>query len=137
MLGTSYLAAFDEQGNQEPNPRFPYNLVFQGSKQVKAMFGDGFVTDNLPQLVSKIPPNIVLYNVWAEEPNAAPLKIGEITLTTPLTASYFGDYGLFFQHIRKEEDFDLRPDWLGYATSLVKNQTSKYYYNGPNDLPDN
>jgi len=135
MIGTSYLATFDEQGNKEQNPVFPFNMVFQGSKQAKALFTDSFVSSDLPVLLSKIPAGTLLYNVWAEEPNQQPLKIGEITLQTALTSSDFGDNGLFFQHTRKEDDFQLRPDWVSYANNLVQEQGSKYYYNGPPDLP--
>jgi len=137
MIGLSYLAAFDEKGNREPMPRFPFNMLFQGSKEARALFGDGFVSDQLAKVLSIIPPNTVLYNVWAEEPNMNPLKIGEITLTTKLISSKFGDKDLFLQHIRKEEDFSLRPDWIDFATQMVNKQSNTPYYNGPNDLPDN
>jgi len=135
MTGLQYLSLYSEDGTKQ-KPYFPFNLVYQGSKEVKAMFGTGFVTDNLPQLLSKIPANIVLYNIWAEEPNQKPLLIGKVRLTSQLTGSDFGDNILFYQHIRKEDDFAIRPELVAYADQIVKDQTSKYYYNGPDDLPN-
>jgi len=136
MTGLHYLSKYNEAGVLQNPSVFPFNLVYQGSKQVKAMFGDGFVTDNLPQLLSTIPVNTVIYNIWAEEPNKKPLLIGNVRLLSKLTGSDFGDNIMFYQHIRKEEDFALRPDWVSFADQIVKDQTSKYYYNGPADLPD-
>jgi len=135
MTGLRFLAAYS-QGGSKAVPHFPFNLVFQGSKEVRALFGDQFVTDNLPKLLSIIPANTVLYNIWAEEPNQKPLLIGKIRLTSQLTGSDFGDNILFYQHIRKEEDFALRPEWVPYANQVIAEQSSKPYFNGPNDLPD-
>jgi len=135
MTGLQYLSLYSEDGTKQ-TPQFPFNLVYQGSKEVKAMFGDGFVTDYLPKLLSIIPVNTVLYNIWAEEPNQKPLLIGKVRLISQLTGSYFGDNIMFYQHIRKEDDFAIRPEWVAYANQIVKEQTSKPYFNGPDDLPN-
>jgi len=137
MIGLSDMSAFDEKGRKENSNSFPFNLVIQGSKEVKAIFNDQFVTDNLPQLVSTIPSGTPLYNLWGEEPNKDPVFIGQVILTTGFTGSDFGDNMLFFQHTRKEEDFSIRTDWVHYAHEAVKQQSSKPYYNGSGDLPDN
>jgi len=104
-------------------------LVFQGTKTVKSLFDDNFVSDHLPTVLARIPANTAVFNVWAEEPDQKPLQIGQIIMTTTATSSKFGDEGLFFQHVRKEDDFALRPDWIPYATQLVDKQANTPYYN--------
>jgi len=135
MIGLSEMTGVDERGNKESVNNFPFTLVMQGTKQVKSLFGDEFVTDDLPSLVSRIPSGTPLYNLWGEEPSKPPVFIGQIILTSAFTSSEWGDNMLFFQHTRKELDFNLRPHWVNYATDLVAKQGSKPYYNGPADLP--
>jgi len=135
MIGLSYIASFDESGQKINEPKFPYNLLFQGTKEVQSLYTDDFFSDYFPIVLARIPENMVIYNVWAQEPNKDPLQIGTIQLTTPFKSSTFGDEGIFFQHSRKEEDFKIRPDWISYATTISNQQAYTYYFNGPPDLP--
>jgi len=112
----------NEKGKKETNNVFPFNLVIQGTKQVKNMYSDKFVTSHLPHLLSTIPSGTPLYNLWGEEPNKAPVFIGQIVLTSTFSSSHFGDKMLFFQHTRKEEDFALKPDWISVADEINTKQ---------------
>jgi len=103
---------------------------------VKSLYSDDFISSKLPDVLAKIPENSTVYNVYAEEPNVQTTLIGQIKINTPFTSSNFGDNDLFFQHIRKENDFNIRPDWVSYAQSIVDQQSSAPYFNGPDDLPD-
>jgi len=135
MVGVSDLATYDQQGKRE-KPIFPFNLVFQGTKYVKSLYTDDFVSSNLPAILARIPANSTVYNVYAEEPNMQTTLIGQIKINTPFTSSNFGDNDLFFQHYRKENDFSLRPEWGPFAQQIVDQQSNAPYFNGPDDLPE-
>jgi len=48
----------------------------------------------------------------------------------------FGDKTMFLQHVRKESDFALRPQWLEPAKEIVRFQQSQSQFFFP-DLPWN
>lgn len=66
--------------------------------------------------LEKIKPNTVLFELYAcPEPKDVPdparlLRIGRIVSASKMLLSHPDDH-LFFRHQRKEEDFNLRPEW--------------------------
>eukprot|EP01118_Nematostelium_gracile_P019668 TRINITY_DN91_c0_g1_i1.p1 TRINITY_DN91_c0_g1~~TRINITY_DN91_c0_g1_i1.p1 ORF type:complete len:350 (-),score=105.33 TRINITY_DN91_c0_g1_i1:20-1069(-) len=135
MMGTSDAASYDQFGNYVEEPVFPFNIIWQATEPIRNMYPDTFISDYLPDVLSQVPADSPLFNVWADEPNQAPVLIGLVTLDGVLTSSNFGDNHLYFAHVLKENDFALRPDWVSYATQLVETQANSHYYNGPEDIP--
>jgi hypothetical protein len=48
--------------------------------------------------------------------------------------SVFADCALFFQHQKKEDDFESHPDWAIYSKALMKKQLKMKYPNADPDL---
>jgi len=135
FLGLSDFASYDENGNNIPNPVFPFRLVFQPQTDLKTMFPDSYETD-LCDYASTLPPR-VLFNVYAEQvPLAEPLMIGQLVSTTSTTTSDFADKYLFYEHGLMENDFDYHPEWVSTAQQIIQKQQSLPWFNGFPDLPD-
>jgi len=76
------------------------------------------------QLQNALKPGIVLYEVYAvtdpqfdNVPSKAVL-IANLTLTTTVTTSQWGDRHMFSQHRRMEADLKLKPEWAGPAKAV-------------------
>lgn len=112
QVGLSDIASFDKNGKKEASPHFPFQLVFEPT--LKNNYPDDFETYFQDQL-SAIPVGTLLYKVHAiANPGAEKVHIGDITMKTVLTSSYFGDRYLFFKHQDMQEDVKLRPEWKSH-----------------------
>jgi len=139
MTGTSHFAQYNETGNSDPSGRvvFPYRLIFHPTTKVHTMFMN---TDDdhrpLNEKLSILPIGPV-YEVYAEEvPYAKPVNIGTIHTTTSTVGSHFSDTGFFLEHKRMDDDFILKPEWVGPATAIVTHEASIPFFTNP-DLPWN
>ena len=122
QLGLSEFAKIDENGINEENPTFPWCIGLKPRENLKDIkFKD----------ILYIPENTVLYDIYAiTEPqsislNLPPEHLGEIITTSSMIQSF--DDGIFFKHQRREEDYDLRPEWLSQLTPTHNNIGSKYF----------
>jgi hypothetical protein len=62
--------------------------------------------------LAAIPAYTLLYKVHAvANPGSPKVHIGDLTITSELVGSYFGDKYLFFKHQDMEEDIAFRPEW--------------------------
>lgn len=43
------------------------------------------------------------------------MKIAEITTTSEMTTSYWGDEKMYFRHQRMEDDLAIHPEWEQYT----------------------
>lgn len=123
-LGVSDVCAYDQSGQSVDTPNFPFAIILSpcrhgqvtttaNTKQgefTKDAF-DAFIDDAL-----EIPVGTVLFDVFAcphpalvSDPTSLQ-RIGKITTTSETIPSSPHD-GLFFRHQRKEEDYELRPQW--------------------------
>jgi len=137
MVGLSDFAHYDESGRTDPSGRvsFPFRLVFHPFTKIHNMYSDddrrplGEVLKNLP-----IGP---VYQVWAEDkPYSKLVHIGDISITSAPTPSYFGDRTFFIQHQRMDDDFTFHPEWVAASKKIVEYQASIPYY-AFDDLPWN
>lgn len=89
---------------------FPFQLVF---KPVISSDCDCTNYDSCLMNLANIPVGTKMFDVEAlAYPDAAAQRIGEITLTSALQRSRWGDEVLFFQHQRMEDDFAIHSEWL-------------------------
>jgi hypothetical protein len=119
-LGVSDFCSFDENGTSTANANFPFAVILspctwndastkEESNDVNAF--DKFLDESLA-----IPSGTALFDIFACPcPEAVPdptklQRIGRITSTSETILSSPQD-GLFFRHQRKEEDYELRPEW--------------------------
>jgi hypothetical protein len=110
-MGNLDGAVFDQFGNKENDPVFPYKLVFRPTDTVKNMFSDYFTDSYMKQLPS-IPENTALYDVLASSgPNSRMVKIGSFVLRMKFRPSYWGDTGFWIRHNYWDEDIKFHPDW--------------------------
>jgi len=135
LLGLSDFARWDEDGNEEAEPNFPFRLVFHPSTAVHTLFpsgpqqGDTYFIDQFEQ---QLRPGLI-YHVYAQ---ATPLSddvdyIGDLIATSKFSGSNYGDKDMFYQHTRMEADIALRPEWKDPMDQILADQravTSGYVY---------
>ena len=118
------MASFDQEGNAEPNPVFPFSLRLVPNHDLDqpATVAEGY-TDFREQLKA-IPQGSWLYDVYAMD---QPVELGgtesyiaRIWTKSELTTSYWGDDHMYFRHERMDDDLKLRPEWEKY--------TPKYHF---------
>jgi len=137
-MGLAPIAEFDQQGNTEPYPSFPYRWVLHPNNRIRTATPDGgkFGVDWKTQIcnvVNKVDEPI--FSVWAEDqPGSELVKIGEFITVSVATTSQFGDVSLFFRHNRMEDDFRYNPQWVPAATAERLKQRNTPLYQHP-DLP--
>jgi hypothetical protein len=112
------LAEFDQYGNKEPEPHWPFQIEVEPYD----VYGwtDEFQNDFLDQL-SFIPANTVMFKIFGydtpPEHGGEEKLIGHLVSRSETTSSLWGDEMLFFQHHRYEDDIKHRPwyfDWLEF-----------------------
>ena len=120
-LGVSDFCAFDANGDgcppEAPN-HFPYVVMLHPVYNTQTLQkDDDFETfDEFINDLLEIPNGSVLFDIFAcPTPSCAldPTKIqriGRIISTSKMIPSTPHD-GLFFRHQKKEEDYELRPEW--------------------------
>lgn len=118
MVGLSDFATIDTDTPAAPGS-FPFELHFAprsgtwGEPDFVHVDCDCMDYDECIHNLEAIPNGTPLFGVWARaSPGALLMPIGNITLTSKLVASAFGDEQLFFQHQRMENDFAIHPEWL-------------------------
>lgn len=139
MLGLSDFARYTQDGNAVASPEFPFRLVFHPTLAYHQKFNQTKPSaEVLVELAKGLAAGTVLYEIYAQhDPRYDTLTpIGTLKLMTPATTSMFGDKTMFLQHVRKESDFALRPQWLEPAKEIVRFQQSQSQFFFP-DLPWN
>jgi len=139
LIGISSLATYDQQGNKEANPSFPFRLVFHPVTAIHNLFPSTPTNDEyyfLPQMESIGAGD--LFELWAQhDPTVQNLEqIGTITLLSALSGSQYADLNLFFEHTRFESDLEFFPAWQGPTDQQQAEQSSTPYFRWP-DLPWN
>ena len=140
-LGLSEFARFNTNGQPASGLNFPFNLWFEPNQDLRDLWPENRQFDatgrEIPfyEQLQQIPIDSVLFEVWAQDIPNDPRRLGRpplvqhianIRATSDTITSLFGDERLFFQHERKRDDFDLRPEWRNYVEAL-----------NPNDAWDN
>ncbi|CDW86121.1 UNKNOWN [Stylonychia lemnae] len=111
-VGLSDIASYDQHGKQVSSPKFPFQLVFESP--LKEKYSEEY-TQNFQDQLQQIPQGTLLYKVFAyADPSAQKVHIADLTLTSPLVKSFFGDRYLFFKHQDMQEDLLLRPEWKSH-----------------------
>jgi hypothetical protein len=140
MLGLNRMSTFDQHGNAESNPNFPFRLIFHPTSQVHTALDPTPVDDDqfmLKQFEKLGNPGYV-YDVYAQDAPTSTefLKIGEVHTVDVFSSTLYGDQSLFFQHTRMEEDVTFHPEWTSDIEAILANQRAIPHYTYP-DLPFN
>ena len=124
-VGLSEMAKYDQSGNDEGTPVFPYRLDFAPSSDVANLASNSKPQpfnswDYLHQLKS-VPAGSVLYDVygWTAPPQLGGKRvhIGELQLKGKITTSKWGDDKLYLRHQKLDEDLAYQPGWKPYYAS--------------------
>lgn len=129
-LITNFISAVGAKEWAEVNPdgtkvdeskaKFPFQLYFVPTAEVKALFQDNF-TEDYKSILSRLEEGTKIYTIEAtEKPGCAREEIGSITLAGKPTTSKFGDRELFFRHglIDKDDSFSGHEDFSNYRDSF-------------------
>eukprot|EP00455_Lapot_gusevi_P011497 TRINITY_DN152_c0_g1_i6.p1 TRINITY_DN152_c0_g1~~TRINITY_DN152_c0_g1_i6.p1 ORF type:complete len:350 (-),score=144.36 TRINITY_DN152_c0_g1_i6:74-1123(-) len=113
LVGLSDWSLYRQDGNRDPNLRFPFALVFQPNPALTAKFNSTTSFDIPSYFPNSFQGNEVLYKVYAvPSPDNSPLEfLGELRLASRFVASQFADRQLFFRHDFIERDFVYQPNW--------------------------
>lgn len=118
FLSVMEIAQFDQYGNEEKEPNWPFQLDIEPFD----VYGwtDEYQNDFQDQL-SVIPYGTVLFKIFAydmpPELGGEERMIGALVMRSNLIDSLFGDNELYFKHARMEDDIKVRPhyfDWLQF-----------------------
>jgi len=110
-VGLSEVASYDQSGNEESSPQFPWSLVFKPNPQLNSL-PDTF-SAKLDDILATIPQGTDIFEIHAVDcPSCKAYRIGTIKTDSQFTRSSYGDQHLFFEHQRKEDDLAIRQDWL-------------------------
>lgn len=119
MVGLSDLATETADAPAAPGS-FPFQLFFSPKYRSDC---DCMDYDACLGNLSAIPIGSQLFEVAAiASPGAERQVVGNITLTSKLMPSSFGDTELFFEHQRMEDDFAIHPEWLEAISGDLKGQ---------------
>ena len=128
--GSYDMGLYDQDGNQEAVPNFPYYMEFVPTAGVPETDGNSRFFEQLNG--DAIPANTTLFEVWGlDEPStsggswraASMFKIGEIVTTTAFTQSLWGDERLFFKHSRLSDDIAVRDSFRNQMTPRFNTAT--------------
>jgi len=113
MVGLSEIASYTNDGSEETNPNFPFEIILVPNKELRMKHSDMKKTnEELQRVLESIPIGTKIYEVYGRaSPTADREPIGEMVITSQMVYSEFGDRDLFFRHQRMEDDFELRPEW--------------------------
>ena len=114
------LSDYDEEGNKEETPIWPFRCELHPNDPCN--FGDEWPGGQgyLDQLTSGcIPIGHDIFDVQCmDKPEALGgvlESIGTIRTTSEVVTSLYGDKGLFFRHVRFEEDLEAHPEWKDHV----------------------
>ncbi len=103
-VGISDFTKFDEQGNIENEPVYPFYLEFAPVEENQKLFEDYYTKDWKDIIIKGVDEGKVIYNIIAHRIGCLPEKIGELVTASKFTTSFFSDRKLFFRHQRLSED---------------------------------
>ena len=118
-VGLSEMASYDQDGNAEAAPVFPWmlHLVPSGEYSFASTVEEGY-TDFRDDLMT-ITEGSTLYDVYAwdqpEELGGTEMLIAKIVTASQMTTSYWCDEHMYFRHERMDDDLALRPEWEPYT----------------------
>ena len=100
-VGVSELSQFNQDGEKEKEPVFPYSLRFEPNEQLS--YGDDLeYSVSVFDRLSAIERGTVLYFIYAMDMpkslGGTEQLIGAIITTSELTTSLWGDKHMFFRH---------------------------------------
>ena len=120
-LGNSEFASFDQDGNEILEPVFPFRLRFEPMHDMN-MPADTY-DETIFDFFEKIEPNQVLYRVMAlaEPTDSTEKHIANISMTTELKKSLWGDEHMYFRHTRMDDDIRRgKPNWAKHVFAILE-----------------
>lgn len=131
-VGLSNFATYDQDGNTEADPKFPFQLRWEAHDAIKnsqvfkdeaKVFEDKLNngTGNLyyVDIIEKMPADSKLFKVWAlDKPTELGGKetyIGDLILDGTITQSKWADQNLYFRHQKMDDDLEIKPEWKPYT----------------------
>ena len=120
-MSVKNLADYDQFGNREWEPIWPFNMRFIPTDPCKSS-DEWYGTYLKEQTKGCIPSGTTLFEVMAlNEPKdlgGVEKHIGDIITTSNVVTSLYGDTVLFFKHQRFEDDIAARPHWKDHVQSF-------------------
>jgi hypothetical protein len=118
FVGLSDFAKYTEDGVEEKEVKFPFELIFVPNKALASTYKEKNI---YLEEFEKIPTKTKLYDIYAvPSPLQSATYIGKMTTKSTFTTSKYGDGKLFIKHVTFEEDLKLRPEWLEAQCSDAK-----------------
>lgn len=115
QLGLSEFASITQDGEIVEYPKFPWCMSLQPVLHFQQQNAD---KDAFLQQICNIPSNTHIYDVYGlhqpqdiSNKNAPIQLLGRVITASPFIYSN-GDMQIYFKHQRKEEDYELHPEWL-------------------------
>lgn len=106
----------DENGDKESCPTWPFMLRFEPT--ITSAWPDTFQAEFHEQMML-IQDHFHLFDVYAlDEPiglGGEEKLVGRINTESITTTSLWGDMGLFYQHMRFNDDLARRPEWFDHV----------------------
>lgn len=130
QVGLSNMARYTQDGIEAAHVKFPFKLFLVPTSETRGLSRDAPKTiDELAEEHKNIPVGTALYSVYAcgepseselhptddgiEKACAVPTKLGDLKTQSKCVPSDFGDRKMKIGHQRIEDDWKLRPEWLG------------------------
>ena len=121
------LSDYDELGQKEATPKWPFRCVLKPNEPEACKFGDAWPGGRgyLDQLTNGcIPAGTDLFDFQCmdrpDDMGGRLLSIGTIRTTSEMVTSLYGDTKLFYRHIRFEEDLAERPEWKDHVDMFTE-----------------
>ena len=128
------IASYEETGEADENPTFPFKLIYRPSNQVNNLFPDEYTDGDWMSQLMSIEEGTTLFHLWGlnkpTELGGFEWYIGDIITTSEITTSSWGDLGLYFKHDILEDDIDIVPDWQPYEPANTDGGPSEYMSHG-------
>ena len=108
-----HYCRYDQNGNEEKEPIFPWTIILKPTGLVKFREGDSPIVEFLNQFKDNISNGSPIYDfVTYENPDDDEgTVLAQTVVVDGCYPSRYGDEKMFFQHHSFEEDLKLRPEW--------------------------
>ena len=117
-----FCCRYDQEGNEEENPIFPFRITLQPTGEVNFKEEWSPIDEFLQQFKDNIPAGANIYSfITHENPDdEVGTELAQLKVVDGCFPSKYGDKHLFFQHQSAWEDAKLRPEWESdYKTGCI------------------
>merc|ERR1711997_1106587 len=111
-VGLSHVGTHDQDGNEFPDPIFPFKFTFAPTGEVEHSEAKPDSMEQFMDQYRAIPVGTRLYTVSGHQgPEGPEALLGDLITTDNCVSSHWADTRMFFKHQWIEDDVAYRPDW--------------------------